>query len=120
MSIKNSLVIQPDPSNLIQRLELDIPLIGFYDSPDTEPFKPTIEPVGKGHNCIFSFYEKWLEGTTLHLTKMKFGCGGAGHWICGIPGRTREEYFEQLCNLGERSFLYKGFWKELKLRRKKA
>lgn len=98
MSYNNPAAIQPDPSNLTGRLELDIPLIGFYDSPEAEPFKPIIEPGRKGHNCIFSFYEQWLEGKTLHLTKQKYGCGGAGHWICGIEGRTREEYLDFLVN----------------------
>jgi hypothetical protein len=98
MSHNNSSTIQPDPSNLAGRIELDIPLIGFYDSPVTEPFEPIVEPARKGHNCIFSFYELWLEGKTLHLTKQKYGCGGAGHWICGIPGRTREEYLDFLVN----------------------
>jgi hypothetical protein len=98
MSNNNPRPIQPDPSVLAGRLELKIPLIGFYDSPVTRPFEPIIEPGKKGHNCIFSFYEQWLEGKTLHLTKQKFGCGGAGHWICGIPGRTREEYLDFLVN----------------------
>jgi hypothetical protein len=98
MSYNNPAVIQPDPSNLTGRLELDIPPIGFYDSPVTEPFEPLVEPGKKGHNCIFSFYKQWLEGKTLHLTKQKFGCGGAGHWICGIPGRTREGYLDFLVN----------------------
>jgi len=98
MSHKDPSTFQPDPSNLIGRLELDIPLIGLYDSPVIEPFEPIIESGKKGHNCIFSFYEQWLEGKTLHLTKQKFGCGGAGHWICGVPGRTREEYLDFLVN----------------------
>jgi hypothetical protein len=98
MSYNISSIIQPDPLNLAGRLEMDNPLIGFYDSPVTEPFEPLVEPGRKGHNCIFSFYEQWLEGKTLHLTRQKYGCGGAGHWICGIPGRTREEYLDFLVN----------------------
>jgi Uncharacterised ArCR, COG2043 len=98
MSNNNPSTLQPDASIITARLELDIPVIGFYDSPDIEPFKPIVEPVGRNRNCIFSFYDRWLEGQTLHLTKQKYGCGGAGHWICGIPGRTREEYLDFLVN----------------------
>jgi hypothetical protein len=41
-----------------------------------------------------------------------------------IPGSllaftVTKPMFEQLCSLGERSFLFKSFWKELKQRRKK-
>jgi hypothetical protein len=89
---------QPDASTLIKSLELEIPLIGFYDSPVTDPFEPVVQPGSKGQGCIFSFYEQWLKGRTLHLTKQRYGCGGAGHWICGIPGRTREEYLDFLVN----------------------
>jgi hypothetical protein len=95
---KNILSVQPDATNLISKLELGIPLIGFYDSPITQPFEPLLEPGKKGHNCIFSFYEEWLNGKTLHLTKQNYGCGGAGHWICGIEGRTREGYLDFLVN----------------------
>ena len=98
MSQKNSSSAQPDPSKLIGKLELEIPLIGFYDSPDTERFEPVVQPAKTGHDCIFSFYEQWLKGKTLHLTKQNYGCGGAGHWICGIEGRSREEYLDFLVN----------------------
>jgi hypothetical protein len=98
MKSKKTSITQPDPSNLTGKLELEIPLIGFYDSPDTHPFEPIVEPSRSGHNCIFSFYKQWLEGKTLHLTNRNYGCGGAGHWICGIEGRTREEYLDFLVN----------------------
>jgi hypothetical protein len=94
----NTLSAQPDPNNLISKLELEIPLIGFYDSPITQPFEPVIKPGKTGHNCIFSFYEEWLKSKTLHLTKQNYGCGGAGHWICGIEGRSREGYLDFLVN----------------------
>lgn len=98
MPQKISSEIQPNPSELIGKLELEIPLIGFYDSPVIQPFEPLVQPGKKGHNCIFSFFEQWLEGRTLHLTKQNFGCGGAGHWICGIEGRSREGYLDFLVN----------------------
>jgi len=98
MLTQNTLSVQPDPSNLIGKLELEIPLIGFYDSPVIQPYEPVVKPGKKGHNCIFSFYEEWLNGKTLHLTKQNYGCGGAGHWICGIEGRSREGYLDFLVN----------------------
>ena len=96
MASNNLTLKQPGFKTLTEKLELHVPLIGFYDSPSAEPFEPIVKPDRKGHNCIFSFYEQWLEGKTLHLTKQKYGCGGAGHWICGIPGRTREQYLDFL------------------------
>ena len=41
--------MQPDPTNLIERIGLTTPLIGFYDSPDPAPFAPLVKPgLGKG------------------------------------------------------------------------
>ena len=77
--------MQPDPTNLIERIGLTTPLIGFYDSPDPAPFAPLVKPgLGKG-TCVFGFYRQWLKGKTLHITERNFGCGGAGHW----PDRER-------------------------------
>lgn len=98
MVSKKTLFTQPDPSNLTGKLELETPLIGFYDSPITQPFEPLVKPGKTGRNCIFSFYTEWLKGTTLHLAKQHYGCGGAGHWICGIEGRSREGYLDFLVN----------------------
>jgi len=94
----NSSPIQPDPSRLIDKIDLKIPLIGFYDSPDIDPFEPLIRPHKTGHNCVFAFFKQWLKGKTLHLTKDNYGCGGAGHWICGLEGRSREDYLDFLVN----------------------
>lgn len=88
--------IQPDYSNLIKRIGLGIPLVGFYDAPEPEPFKPIVKP-GRGE-CVFSFYRKWLAGETLHITKKHYGCGGAGRWMCGIEIRSREEFIKFLAD----------------------
>lgn len=93
-----SFPIQPDPSRLTEKIGLKVPLIGFYDSPDTAPFEPLVKPGRTGHNCVFAFFKQWLKGKTLHLTKDHYGCGGAGHWICGIEGRSREDYLDFLVN----------------------
>lgn len=83
--------MQPDPGNLLERIGLKRPLIGFYDAPDVSPFEPLVEPVpGKG-TCIFAFYEHWLKGKTLHVTKENFGCRGAGSCLLGLDTRRRED-----------------------------
>ena len=82
--------MQPDASNLLEKMGLEIPPIGFYDAPDTRPFEPLVEPKPGTRACVFAFYRQWLRGKTLHLTKENFGCGGAGHWLCGVETRSRE------------------------------
>ena len=84
--------MQPDPTNLIERIGLTTPLIGFYDSPDPAPFAPLVKPgLGKG-TCVFGFYRQWLKGKTLHITERNLGCGGAGHWLCNVSARSREGF----------------------------
>ena len=81
---------QPNPSKLLTRLDITIPLVGLYDAPDIAPFQQLIKPQ-KG-DCIFKFYENWKKGQTLHITKDHYGCGGAGRWMCGIEMREREDF----------------------------
>ncbi|HUU51564.1 MAG TPA: DUF169 domain-containing protein [Candidatus Heimdallarchaeota archaeon] len=85
---------QPNPDILVQRIDLKIPLIGFYDAPDPQPFAPNVIP--KPGECVFSFYENWLRGETLHITKDHYGCGGVGRWMCGITTRPREAFIKFL------------------------
>ena len=84
----------PNPQTLRKRLDIRTPVIGFYDSPDPGLFEPFVPPEGRA--CVFSFYEHWLEGKTLHITKDRYGCGGAGHWMWGIEVRSRKEFLEFL------------------------
>jgi hypothetical protein len=88
--------MQPDPTSLIERIGLAIPLVGLYDSPDPAPFAPLVEPRTMGRSCVFSFYGQWLDGLTLHITKHNFGCGGAGHWLCGVTTRSEEDFVKFL------------------------
>jgi hypothetical protein len=81
-----------DPSRLIERLGIKIPLIGFYDAPDTTGFEPVVAPEPKKHVCVFAFYKDWLDGKTLLITKDNFGCGGAGTALCSVSTRSRDEY----------------------------
>jgi hypothetical protein len=86
--------LQPDYRKLIKRIELDLPLVGFYDAPDPKPFEPLVKP--KEGNCVFSFYKNWLRGETLHIAKSHYGCGGAGRWMCGIEIRAKEDFIKFL------------------------
>jgi len=86
--------VQPDYSQLVKRIDLSIPLIGFYDAPDPHPFEPLVKP--NQRDCVFLFYKNWLKGQTLHITKEHYGCGGAGRWMCGIEARSREEFIKFL------------------------
>lgn len=90
--------MQPEPSLLLSIVGPDIPLVGFYDAPDPSPFYPLVKPEPGRRRCVFAFYESWLNGETLHITKDHFGCGGAGHWLCGIVSRSREEFVRFLVN----------------------
>ncbi|MFO8010152.1 MAG: DUF169 domain-containing protein [Dehalococcoidia bacterium] len=90
--------MRPDPSNLLKRLDLNIPLIGFYDVPDTAGFEPLVTPRQGTHVCVFNFYKRWLKGETLHITRDNAGCGGAAHWLFGVESITREEYVEFLAD----------------------
>ena len=84
--------MKPDPSLLLEKAGIGLPLIGFYDAPDPEPFAPLIEPRKGRHGCVFEFYDNWLEGAALHITRENFGCPGCGNWLCGISGRSREDF----------------------------
>ena len=84
--------MQPNPANLLRKIGLDTPLIGFYDAPDPSPFAPLVKPELSRHQCVFAFYRRWLDGQTLHITRENYGCGGAGHWICGVETRSHQDY----------------------------
>jgi hypothetical protein len=92
MEIERRAEMQPDPTPLLEIIGLDIPLVGLYDAPDPEPFAPLVRP-GRGEGaCIFTFYQNWLKGETLHITAENYGCGGAGRALCGVETRSREDF----------------------------
>jgi hypothetical protein len=82
----------PDPSHLLEKIGLELPLIGFYDAPETAPFERLVRPAPGRRACVFAFFQNWIDGETLHLTKDNHGCGGAGHWLCGVQTRDREGF----------------------------
>lgn len=84
--------MQPDYSYLIQKTGINYPLVGFYDSPDTNPF----EPLKNADSCVFAYFKLFTKGKSIRLTKQQFGCGGAGTWLCNVKTRTREQYIKFL------------------------
>lgn len=84
----------PDSSYLIKQINLETPLVGFFDAPGTQRFEPLVRP--QPGACVYSFYQDWLEGRFLLLTESNFGCGGCGHWLFGIQSRSREEFLSFL------------------------
>jgi hypothetical protein len=88
--------MQPDPTNLLKRINLITPLIGFYDAPNISHFKPLVKPKPQKHMCIFSFYKRWMNGATLHITEDNSGCGGCGHWLFSSSTRSRKDYVKFL------------------------
>jgi len=82
----------PDPTRLITRIGLNVPLIGLYDAPTPEPFEPLVTPPREKRSCVFAYYKNWIQGKRLLLTKEQFGCGGAGHWLCDVLTRSRQDF----------------------------
>jgi len=81
-----------DPSRIVERLGITMPLIGFYDAPGIDGFEPVVTPEPGKHVCVFAFYRQWLEGKTLHITRENFGCTGAGTALCSVQTRSREDF----------------------------
>lgn len=87
---------QPDPARLIERLQIGLPLIGFYDAPDPALFAPLVEP--EPGQCVFCAYKDWLAGKTLQLTKERYGCGGAAGSFFGLQTRPRKDFIKFLAD----------------------
>ena len=87
---------QPNPNELLKKIGLVTPLIGFYDTPDIVPFEPVIRPLSDKRPCIFSFYRQWLRGKTLHISRDSSCCGGAGYWLLGKENVSRSDFIKFL------------------------
>ena len=85
---------QPDHSYITKSLDIKSPLIGVYNAPDPQFFKPLVKP-GRGE-CVYAFYSQWLEGKTLFLSTDHYGCGGCGRWLFGIQTRSRQDFLSFL------------------------
>ena len=90
--------MQPDPTFLLEALNITLPLTGLYDAPDPLAFAPLVAPVpnAKRGECVFSHFRDWQAGKTVHLTKDNFGCGGAGGSLCGVQRTDRAGFIHFL------------------------
>ncbi len=88
--------MSPDPSYLIDRLGLELPVLGLYDTADPEAFAPLVKPPQSGWACIFMFVDAWCGGKTLHLTAECHGCSGAGRSLFGVRSGSPEELIDLL------------------------
>lgn len=86
--------MQPNYTYLSEKLELKFPIIGFYDTPNAKAFNPVVE-VG---TCMFAYFKRIVKGTNVLLTHDKFGCPGAGKWLCGSKEKSKEHYVRFLCD----------------------
>lgn len=89
-------VMKPNPDYLLDKTDIKLPLIAFYDAPEPHLFEPTTIPNKVGRACMFSFYKKWLKGETVILTKENFGCGGASNHLFSQPKRSHEDFVKFL------------------------
>lgn len=80
--------MRPNPDNLLKTAGITTPLIGFYDVPDTKPFEPFAIP----ERCLFSTYNDWVMGKSIILSEDKFGCPGAGYWLCGVKSQPQNTF----------------------------
>lgn len=88
--------MQPDPRKLIKKMGFTVPLLGIYDAPDSFIFEPVVKPPLKTRVCLFNFYNRWLKGETLQLTRDNYGCGGCGSALFNVTTRSREEFIKFL------------------------
>jgi Uncharacterised ArCR, COG2043 len=90
--------MQPDPTFLLDTLNITLPLIGLYDAPDPAAFAPLVEPnpAAKSGQCVFSHFRNWQKGKTVHLTRDNYGCRGAGGSLCGVEPADRDTFLHFL------------------------
>ncbi|MBW1692437.1 MAG: hypothetical protein DRG87_04650 [Deltaproteobacteria bacterium] len=104
--------MQPDPTSLRKRIDHTIPLIGLYDAPDASSFVPVIAPFGSGCMELVSLFDG------LDIAQAVIGATDIAmrqHLSPDILVLTvTKPLFAQLCELDEKSFLYKPFWKNLR------
>jgi hypothetical protein len=76
---------------LVEKAGIDLPILGLYDTPDPSAFEPLVRPVEGRWACVYMFYQHWLKGESLHLTKENYGCGGAGTYMLGVETQSRKD-----------------------------
>ncbi len=86
----------PNPTLLLNKLDIRIPLVGVYDAPDPGLFEPLLKPGQGRHQCIFMYFNAWKKGNTLHLTESKSGCRGCARSFFNIDTRDRQQFLNFL------------------------
>lgn len=84
--------MQPDISLISSKAKLEYPVLGLYDTPNTEPYGKyrTVK------NCLYSYFRVFTKGTPIRLTRDQYACPGAGRWLFGLETRSREEFISFL------------------------
>ncbi|MDB4334905.1 DUF169 domain-containing protein [bacterium] len=80
-----------DATYLLDRLQINIPLIGVYDAPQDADFGSVIEPSPYKNTCLFAYFNAWKRGRTLKLTSTNYGCAANGYWFFGKEKSSKEE-----------------------------
>ena len=82
----------PNPDYLLSCLDLDTPLIGFYDVADFSMF----EPIVTTNRCLFAAYDNWKNGESICLSKGNNSCRGGGYWIGNTEFTSRTQFANTL------------------------
>jgi hypothetical protein len=90
--------MQPIPTLLLNKLNIEHPLIGIYDTNKYEDFKHLVITANGRHICFFMFFKQWKNNKHIKLTSEKFGCGGCGYHMFSIKGRSREDFVKFLAD----------------------
>lgn len=107
---------QPDFNYLIEKTGIKFPLIGFYDIPDTSLFEPVVAPFGSGCMQLVSHFKNLnIPQAIIGSTDMVMRKYVPQNMLAFT---VTKPLFEQLCSLGEDSYLGKRFFRELQKARK--
>jgi hypothetical protein len=87
----------PSPRVLVEKHGLERPVVGFYDAPDPAAFQPCESPSPLA--CLFAFYDRWVDGRTLHLDQDNCGCPGAALWLFGLQSAPDDELARRLVDV---------------------
>lgn len=82
----------PSTQYLRETLGLQYAIVGLYDLPSVQGIAGVIERRG----CLFSSFENWQRGESVHLCRARPGCPGSSKWLCGAQAMTDEMFLEFL------------------------
>lgn len=82
----------PCPDYLIEALGLEYAIVGLYDLASIEGLHGIVEKRG----CLFSCFEHWQRGESVHVCRARPGCPGSANWLCGSSAMSNENLLELL------------------------